>query len=298
MFSNLPDHVKGLLLAALGGLMLTVDIPVLRLADGEPWSVMLTRSAIVVATVFAFVLFTRISGRKLPVLVPGMTGWIVTALYGLSAITFLIAVFNTSTANLVFILAFNPMFAALLSWVFLGERPKPVTIAAMVIMAVGVLIIVHEGLGAGHFFGDMLALASGFLIAAAITVTRASGEDMGFTALVSAVAPLAVAIVMVGQGGYSVQQPLWLLVNGAIVIPVSFFCLATAPKYIPGAEVAMFYLLETVLAPVWVWMIFSEVPSWQSAIGGTILIVTLIAHSLWQLHSGRRRKAVQAVRHP
>lgn len=298
MFSNLPDHVKGLLLAAIGGLMLTVDIPVLRLADGEPWSVMLTRSAIVLATVVVVVFLARVSGRKIPVLVPGMAGWIVTALYGLSAITFLIAVFNTSTANLVFILAFNPMFAALLSWVFLGERPKPVTMAAMVIMAIGVLIIVHEGLGAGHFLGDMLALASGLTIAAAITITRASGQDMGFTALVGAVAPLVVAIVMVGQVGYSVQQPLWLLINGAIIIPVSFFCLAAAPKYIPGAEVAMFYLLETVLAPVWVWMIFSEVPSRQSAIGGAILIVTLIAHSLWQLRYGRRRKAVRAPRHP
>ena len=53
----------------------------------------------------------------------------------------------------------------------------------------------------------------------------------------------------------------------------------------------MFYLLETVLAPVWVWMIFSEVPTRNSMIGGTILIVALVAHSLWQLADGRRRTA-------
>ena len=81
-------------------------------------------------------------------------------------------------------------------------------------------------------------------------------------------------------------------------MPISFFCLATGPRYISGPEVAMFYLLETVLAPVWVWVIFSEVPSRNSLIGGAILIVALVAHSLWQLAEGRRRRAALAVSHP
>ena len=298
MFAHLPDHVRGLLLAGTGGLALTADIPFLRLADGETWSVMLTRSVIVVATVVLFVVGTRIAGRKPPQIIPGKAGWVVTALYGLSTITFMIAVFNTTTANLVFILAFNPMFAALLSWMFLGERPRPVTLIAMVLMAGGVLVIVQEGLGAGHFLGDMMSLLSGLGIAAAIVVTRASGKDMGFTPLVGAAAPALLAAFVVAQQGYSIEQPLWLLINGMIIIPVSFFGLAAAPKFIPGAEVAMFYLLETVLAPIWVWMIFAEVPSRQSAIGGSILIVTLIAHSIWQLRAGRRRKAVPTLRHP
>lgn len=288
MYANLPDHSKGLLLAAVGGLTLTVDIPFLRLADGETWSVMMIRSVIVVATVLAFVAIIRATGRPAPKLVPGVQGWIVAALYGISTVVFMIAVFNTTTANLVFILAFNPMFAALLSWIFLGERPRGVTLLAMIIMTVGVLVIVHEGLGAGHFFGDMMALGASLSIAAAIVMTRASGKDMGFTPMVGAALPAIVAAFVVAQQGYSVSQPWWLLINGAIIIPVSFFGLAAAPKFIPGAEVAMFYLLETVLAPIWVWMIFAEVPSRQSAIGGAILIVTLICHSLWQLRSRRR----------
>ncbi len=291
MFNKLPDHLKGLVLAAVGGLVLTVDIPFLRLANGEPWSVMFVRSITVLAAVMLFVLITRMSGRKPPRLVPGKIGWLVTFIYGAGAVAFLAAVYLTSTANLVFILAFNPMFAALLSWIFLGERPKTVTLLAMIIMAGGVFIIVREGLGGGNFLGDMLALVAGFSIAAAITITRASGKDMGFTALVASLVPLAVSGVVVLLNGIIIEQPLWLLINGVLIIPISFFCLAAAPKFLTGAEVAMFYLLETVLAPVWVWMIFSEVPSRQSAIGGGILIVTLFVHSLWQMRFGRKRKA-------
>ena len=79
------------------------------------------------------------------------------------------------------------------------------------------------------------------------------------------------------------------------IMPISFFCLANGPKYISGPEVAMFYLLETVLAPVWVWMIFAEVPTRNSLIGGMILIVTLVAHSTWQLIEGRKRRADSAL---
>jgi drug/metabolite transporter (DMT)-like permease len=240
----------------------------------------------------------RLLSPKAPQLIPGRAGLVVAALYGLGSITFITAVFNTSTANLVFILAFNPMFSALLSWLFLGERPRPATFVAMAAMIVGVAIIVGDSMGSGHLFGNVLALSSALCIAGAITISRASGKDMGFTSLIGVVLPFLVAAFMVGKTGYQVAEPWWIVFNGAVIMPISFFCLAAGPRYISGAEVSMFYLLETVLAPVWVWMIFSEVPSRNSLIGGTILIVALIAHSLWQLHEGRRRRTALAARHP
>ncbi|TIX39481.1 MAG: EamA/RhaT family transporter, partial [Mesorhizobium sp.] len=135
-------------------------------------------------------------------------------------------------------------------------------------------------------------------ISLAITISRASGKDMGFTSLVGVILPLAVALFMVSGEGLQVNAPWWIIFNGAVIMPISFFCLANGPKYISGPEVAMFYLLETVLAPVWMWMIFAETPSRNSLIGGAILIVTLVAHSLWQLHEGRKRRASLAVSHP
>ncbi|HEU4987125.1 MAG TPA: DMT family transporter [Rhizobiaceae bacterium] len=295
-----PDanHSKGLLLTAIGGMTLTVDIPLIRLADGNSWSILMMRSGTTVIATLLIWLVWRSFSRNVPALIPGRIGLVVALLYALSSITFTTAVFHTSTANLVFILAFNSMFAALLSWIFLRERPKPVTLAAMAVMLLGVLIIVGDGIGAGNFFGDMLALTSAFLIASAITITRASGKDMGFAALIAVILPFAVSAFLVSEVGYKVEAPWWIIFNGAVIMPISFFCLANGPKYISGPEVAMFYLLETVLAPVWVWMIFSEVPSTQSLIGGTILITALIAHSLWQLHQGRKRRPAHIIRHP
>ncbi|MDQ6434499.1 DMT family transporter [Mesorhizobium sp. LHD-90] len=298
MSTHSTDHRKGLLLTFIGGLTLTADIPLIRLADGEAWSILLARCA---ATFIAGVIFWSVwrwLSPKAPPLLPGGLGVLVAALYGLGSITFIVAVYNTSTANLVFILAFTTMFSALLSWVFLKHRPANATLLAMAVMIIGVLIIVRDSIGSGNLFGDLVALGSAFIIASAITVSRHSGRNMGFTALIGVLFPLLVAAAMVAKTGYRIEAPWWIVLNGAIVWPISFYCLATGPRFLSAPEVAMFYLLETVLAPVWVWLIFSEAPSRNSLIGGTILIVALVAHSLWQLTHGRRRAAIRALQQP
>jgi drug/metabolite transporter (DMT)-like permease len=291
-------HTKGLLLTALGGLTLTVDIPLIRLADGEAWTILLLRTGTTFVAALIIWAVWRSLSDKAPQLIPGRSGLVVAGLYGLGSIAFITGVYNTSTANLVFILAFTTMFSALLSWLFLKERPRPLTLAAMAVMIVGVAIIVGSSVGTGHLFGDLMAVCAALSIASAITISRASGKDMGFTALIGVILPFAVAAFMVSKVGFQVNAPWWIIFNGAVIMPISFFCLANGPKYISGPEVAMFYLLETVLAPVWVWLIFAETPTRNSLIGGAILIVTLVAHSLWQLHEGRKRRATLAVSQP
>ncbi|AZO24159.1 DMT family transporter [Mesorhizobium sp. M1E.F.Ca.ET.045.02.1.1] len=296
--SSHHDHQKGLLITAIGGLTLTVDIPLIRLADGSPWTIMMLRTGTTLIAALIIWAVWRALRANAPQLIPGWSGLAVAFCYGLTGITFVTAVYHTSTADLVFILAFNTVFAALLSWLFLKERPRLGTVVAMLAMILGVLIIVGGSVGTGHLFGDFMALCSAFFVALAITISRASGKDMGFTALVGVILPLAVALFMVSGEGFHVNQPWWIIFNGAVIMPISFFCLANGPKYISGPEVAMFYLLETVLAPIWVWLVFAETPTRNSLIGGTILIVTLAAHSLWQLQEGRKRRAALAVVHP
>jgi drug/metabolite transporter (DMT)-like permease len=291
-----PDaYTKGLLLTSIGGLALTFDIPLIRLANGEAWTILLLRTGTtLVATLIIWGIWRSFSA-DVPKLVPGRAGLAVAALYGVGSITFITGVFNTSTANLVFILAFTSMFAAMLSWLFLNERPRPLTLAALALMVVGVLVIVGSSVGSGHLLGDLMAACSAFFIASAITLSRASGRDMGFAALVGVALPFALAASMVWQVGFQVNSPWWIVFNGAVIMPISFFCLAAGPKYISGPEVAMFYLLETVLAPVWVWMIFGETPTRNSLIGGAILICTLVVHSIWQISEGRKRRVAVAA---
>lgn len=282
MFSNLSDHRKGLLLTTFGGLALSMDIPLIRLSSGDVWSVLSARSlAAIVVALTVLVIIRRVTGSLRSVL-PGWLGLPVGLFYGLTTITFLLAVYYTTAANVVFIIALNPMFTALLSWIFLKERPALSTFVTMAVMLLGVGLIVGDGMEGGHLLGDALSVLASFSIACAITIGRASRRDMGFASLLSAVIPAAAGLYHLVPSGFSIDQPGWILLDGAVLMPLSFWCLATGTRFLSAPEVAMFYLLETILAPIWVWLIFAEAPTNMALAGGAILILALGAHSLWQ----------------
>lgn len=287
--TDAAQHQRGLAITGLGGLALSFDIPLIRSAGGEVWSLLAVRS---LSTLFigllAWFVINRLLARKIS-LIPGKAGLVVGLFYGINSCTFLLAVFNTSTANVVFILAFTSMFAALLSWIFLKERPSHATLVTMAAMAIGVGLIVQDGLESGHLFGDAMAASSAFLLASAITISRASGRDMALVPLVTAIFPAAVALLLLPAGGFSIAAPQYILFNGLVMIPLAFFCLATGPRFLSAPEVGMFYLLETILAPIWVWLVFAESPTTQTLAGGAILIFALIGHSLWQMRSRAAR---------
>mgnify|MGYP001187642901 CR=1 FL=1 len=284
---RLSPHAKGVLITFLGGLALSFDIPLVRLADGSVWSILATRCVCTLASTVVLWFLLRTFTGKAPALVPGKAGMTVSLLYGISTVFFMLAVFNTTTANVAFILAFNPMFAALLSWIFLGERPSPATFLAMGLMTTGVLIIVGSGLESGHFFGDISAALSALAIAGALTYSRAKRQDFGFTPLISAIIPGTIGLILSAKTGFTINDPFWIIFNGLLVTPFAFWALATGPRFLSAAESGMFYLLETVLAPVWVWLAFSEEPPVPTLIGGAIILGALVWHST---HSLRREK--------
>ncbi len=288
----MTPYQKGLLITGIGGFILTVDIPMIRLGGGDLWSAQLTRSGL--SFLAAIVCWFAISlWRGKPTrLIAGRAGISVALFYGASAIAFIAAIYNTTTANLVFILTSITIFSALLGWFVLGERPKPVTLWTIGVMIAAIFAIVADSLQSGNLFGDVCALGAAFMLSLGQIFARKSGQDMGFAPMLGAILPAGVAAVaLINNGGadaFHLDVPIWTILNGAIVIPAAFWCLATGPKYLTGAEVGMFFLLETVLAPVWVWMIFAEIPTRTALIAGVVLVIALIVHSLWQLSEDKR----------
>ena len=51
-------------------------------------------------------------------------------------------------------------------------------------------------------------------------------------------------------------------------------------RFITAAEVNIFFLLETILGPLWVWMVIKEQPSLETILGGFVIIITIAIHSL------------------
>ena len=111
-FSHLSAHAKGVIITFLGGLALSFDIPVLRLADGNVWTMLFLRSILTVGVALLVLAVLRLIKGHVPQIVPGWPGIAVAMLYAAGTVFFMLSVFNTTSANVAFILAFNPMFGA------------------------------------------------------------------------------------------------------------------------------------------------------------------------------------------
>ncbi|MDA7481223.1 EamA family transporter [Candidatus Pelagibacter ubique] len=66
-------------------------------------------------------------------------------------------------------------------------------------------------------------------------------------------------------------------------VAIPFVLVTIAPRFIPAAEVNLFFLLETIIGPIWVWLIIKEQPSLETIQGGAVIITAIAIHSFIKL---------------
>ena len=79
--------------------------------------------------------------------------------------------------------------------------------------------------------------------------------------------------------------------NDIIVVPLMcimcvalpFVLVTIAPRFIAAAEVNLFFLLETIIGPIWVWLVIKEQPTPETILGGLIIIITIAIHSFLKI---------------
>jgi len=281
---------RGLALGFVGGLALSFDIPLIRLAGSDPHFVMGIRGLGIAVVLWLYWRFFADRSDMPKQMLLDRYFVSVAALSGVNNIFFSLAVFNTSTANVVFILAFNALLAAVFSWPLTGERPNRATWGAIAATLVGVTIIVSDGFtgGSGHHFGNSMAFMCAITLAMSLTLARKSGQDLSLAPGLGGVISLGFALPFIIQTQTLPAAPGWLYFDALVLVPIAGITLWLAPRYIPSPHVALFYLLETVLAPLWVWYVFSEVPPANVFVGGTIVVTAITAHALYELRLSRR----------
>ena len=283
----LSPHQKGVLLTSFGGILFTFDIPLLRLAGDDAWTLIFGRGMFLCLAITAWWFFWyRMRGHKVA-FINGRAGLTVAVTNTAANLMFIAAVTMTTAANLVFILALNPILCAIIAHVFLGEKLHKWTWAAVIMSFFGVVIIGADGLTTGTLPGDLLAFGVALMTAIALTVIRKSGKNVVSSLAVGSFASAIIASFWAAPLALSFGGWGWLGLNGLIVIPLASALIALGPRYLPAPEVAMFFLLDTMLTPIWIWMIFGELPTPVSMFGGTIVIITLTAHSLWRFMGSR-----------
>ena len=66
---------------------------------------------------------------------------------------------------------------------------------------------------------------------------------------------------------------------GVPQLAFGFICVTIGSKTTPAVTVGLLMLLETIFAPVWVWLFLNEVPPISVFLGGAIIISAVILKS-------------------
>lgn len=284
-------HLTGIAVIVLGVLVLTPDGVITTLVSADIRTQLFWRGLFMGLALTSFVLLRYRSGapavlRRL--LSPAHIA--VGVLFAASSIGWVTAVVTTSVANTLFIVSCAPLFSALISRIFLGERTAPRTIAAILIAIVGIAVIFAEGLGRGDLMGNLAAIATALAWAGMIVIlghARISDPAPSLALggyLVAFVALFAAPTLAVTTGDIA-----WIALLGFVILPVSFFLIGLGPQYLPAPEVSLIMLLEAVIGPFWAWIFISQVPTDKTLLGGALILVTLAIHFAIGLRRARSR---------
>ena len=272
---------RGVLLVAGSALAWSMGGMIDRFIDApDTWTVVFWRSVWAAAFLMTFLLVR--DGRNAPAAFKAM-GWpglVVALCFMTASISFVQAIALTTVANVILINATVPLVAALIARMFLGEMISGATWAAIAAVIAGVAIMVSDGTGgASSLTGNLLALLITFVFAIATVVTRRHSNVRMTPAVITATTLAAIVAATQATAFHVSSHDIgWLFAFGALNLGLGMAMFVTGARLIPSALAALLGTLETVLGPVWVWLVHGEKASIMTVVGGAIVMAALIFH--------------------
>ena len=282
--NNLSNQQKGSLLAFVAIIFITPDTLLIRLSNIDTWGMLFYRGTIPFFVVLLGLIFFYKKKFFNALLNVGWTGVFYTISFSICNITFIISIQNTNVANTLVMIAIAPMLSAILGGIFLKEMPSKKTWVAIIVTFSAVFYIFYDSLQLGNILGDLMALITATGLAVnAVLIRSAKDRDLLPAAIMGKGCVALFALFFVESFALSGNDLLYVPLMCVMCVAIPFVLVTIAPRYIPAEEVNLFFLLETILGPIWVWLVIKEEPSLETIIGGSIIIMTIGIHSYFKI---------------
>ncbi|MFT5116014.1 MAG: drug/metabolite transporter (DMT)-like permease [Parasphingorhabdus sp.] len=275
----------------MGVLIVSPDALLARLIEVDTWTLVFWRGlflSIGIIGVIAVVSRESISENFRRI---GSPGLVLAVLNAIGVVSFIYAIDHTTVANTLLILSTTPLFAALASWLLMRE-PLPLrTWFAILLVMLGIAVISSAAPGGTTSLkGDFAALIGSFALGTCFSMARRFADRSVLPSI--CIGALIIVVVMLPISdplSITMMDLLYLVLMGLVLLPVGMACMFYGPRYVPAAEIGLLMLLESVLGPLWVWLVLAETPTTRTFIGGGIILCALIMNLMLSL---RRRPSI------
>jgi drug/metabolite transporter (DMT)-like permease len=259
---------------------------IVRHVDADAWTIVFWRGTF---AAFTLVLYMAVrDGRNIVALFRnlGLGGLGVAICFGTASCSFVVALQHTSVATILFLQSASPLIAGVLAWLWLGERMTWVKAFAMFLALIGVGITVSDQEASGDFLGVALSVVIMIAFAlATVLVRRFSHVRMTPATCLSALWLVAIGGTLGSPASVDGRELALLFLFGACQLGIGFILFTTGARLIPAGEAILLSLLESILAPIWVWVwpTLHEYPGDRALIGGALVIGAVIWNTVVEM---------------
>ncbi len=212
--------------------------------------------------------------------------FIIGIVLSLAFASYVFAMLYTTVASTLLILSATPFMAATIGWLWINERPRPITWLAMAFAIAGIYFMVKSGYQLGNSIGNLLALLSGFWFALMLVMARRSRKDdiLGGTFIGGVICVVIGASMafLIGTGLRVLTLDLVIILGmGAFGIGIGIALVTWGASHVPAAEVSILVLIESVLGPVWPWVFLNEAMTLSEIFGGALVLGSVVVFALF-----------------
>ena len=274
--------IPGYLLLLFGGFCLSWGGFVIRsFEEASVWQILLLRSFFFMMALIIFLIITYKENTIRVLKDAGFAGLLGGFVMSLSFIAFVVAMTNTSVANVVFIISTQTMFLAIFGYFYLKEKISLVSFISILLAMSGITIMVGDSLSSGSFFGNLVALAIPINFSILVMIIRKNNNlDMVPAIFYSGIFSVIYGLILSENFIFTRHDILMGFLLGVPQLAFGFICITIGSRSTPSTSIGLLMLSETLCAPIWVWLFLNEIPPISTLIGGTVIILAIIVKSL------------------
>jgi drug/metabolite transporter (DMT)-like permease len=300
MTQDPAGHRKGVLLMVLASLCWsTGGIFVRHVETTNGFEIVFWRSLFMVVFLFATLAWWHRGTVWAQIAAVGRAGVLAGALLGTTFFFFILSLMHNTAANTYVLMSTGPFFVAVFGWIFLRERVPPRTLIAIAVALGGISLMFAAGIDRGRTLGNLLALGVPTAFALNIIVLRRmhAQVDMVPAVMIAGLISLVVALPFALPFAASLGDLAVLAPMGMLQLGLGCLLMTRATRYLPAGEVGLLALIETILAPLWVWLGVGERPSALALAGAAIVFGALVVNE-WVGMRRMKRERARAVEAP
>ena len=202
--------------------------------------------------------------------------------YTLVVTLFVISNKLTTAGNAILLQYTAPVYVALFSYVFLGEKSTLIDWITILILLGGLTLFFLDDLSFDGYLGNVIAILSGMSFAAlTITLRKQKDNNPSDSILLGNILTLIIGLpIIISETSFDLHSIILILVLGIIQLGVPYIFYTTAIKHVTALDAIIFPVIEPILNPILVFLILGEALGPWAFLGGSLVLGSVVFRGL------------------